>query len=391
MRILHCLRAPVGGLFRHVVDLARAQAALGHDVGLIVDSMVSDPLTEQRLASSASHLSLGIARVAMTRLPSVCDVWAHRCITAHAGHLSLDVLHGHGAKGGAFARLAGRALKARKLPVTTFYTPHGGTLNYPPRSLEGRFFLGLEALLDPLTDGLIFESGFAAKTYNERLGTGTAPRRIVHNGLRPNDFEPIVLSKTATDFLYIGELRALKGVDVLLSALAQLNADRAVPVTATLVGAGPDAASLQHLAVQLGLGDVVWFAGAMHASTAFTLGRTLVVPSRKESFPYIVLEAAAAAKPLIATCVGGIPEILSGSDTPMIPADDVCALALAMADVTRDPELAQARALRLNQVVRAKFTVAQMTSEIVAFYAEAQMRAAQQRSPMSAAIPHQHA
>jgi hypothetical protein len=52
-RILHCLRAPVGGLFRHVVDLSAAQAARGHAVGLIMDSTTADRLTEERLARLA--------------------------------------------------------------------------------------------------------------------------------------------------------------------------------------------------------------------------------------------------------------------------------------------------------------------------------------------------
>ncbi len=371
MRIIHCLRAPVGGLFRHVLDLAHAQAASGHDVGVIADSQAADPLTEQRFAAIAPLLSLGVKRVAMRRLPSPSDFWAHRAITAHCHDLALDVLHGHGAKGGAYARLAGRALKARKQPVVTFYTPHGGTLNYPAQSWEGRFYLGLEKLLDPLTDGLIFESGFAAKTYGERLGAGYAPRRIIHNGLQARDFFAHVPAADASDFLYVGELRALKGVDLLLHALARINAARAVPLTATLVGAGPDATSLQHLSHELGLDPVVRFAGALPVSSAFPLGRALVVPSRKESFPYIVLEAAAAALPLIATNVGGIPEILADTDTPMIAPDDVAALASRLTEVASDPDLAHRRARTLNQAVMARFSVTHMTAEIVGFYADA--------------------
>ena len=60
MRIVHCFRAPVGGLFRHVLDLAGAQAALGHDVGLIAGTTATDELTAKRLAAIAPQLSLGI-------------------------------------------------------------------------------------------------------------------------------------------------------------------------------------------------------------------------------------------------------------------------------------------------------------------------------------------
>ena len=60
LRIIHCFRAPVGGLFRHVLDLSGEQAERGHDVGYVLDSTVSDPLTEQRLAKAATHLKLGV-------------------------------------------------------------------------------------------------------------------------------------------------------------------------------------------------------------------------------------------------------------------------------------------------------------------------------------------
>ena len=373
MRIIHCLRAPVGGLFRHVLDLAAAQGELGHHVGIIADSQAADALTEDRLSAIAPKLALGLHRVAMARAPGPSDFKAHRAITAIARPLNLDILHGHGAKGGAYARLAGRALKARlngqAQTVKAFYTPHGGTLNYAPTSLEGRIFIQLEKVLDRLTDGLIFESTFAARLYGERIATGNAPRRIIHNGLQPSDFTPVTPTAAATDFLYIGELRELKGIDVLLRALALLNKDRATPYTATLVGSGPDATALKALTNDLGLSSAVSFPGAMPAGSAFPLGRTLIVPSRKESFPYIVLEAAAAGMPLISTNVGGIPEIVETTDTALIPADDVPALAAAMTALVNNPIKAQARAARLKIAVSIRFTVQHMTANVLDFYA----------------------
>ena len=91
----------------------------------------------------------------------------------------------------------------------------------------------------------------------------------------------------------------------------------------------------------------------MPAREAFRLGRALVVPSRAESFPYIVLEAAAAGLPMLATDVGGIPEIVAGTDTALLPPEDDVALAEAMLRVLDDPAAAQARAAarRLQQAV----------------------------------------
>ncbi len=120
----------------------------------------------------------------------------------------------------------------------------------------------------------------------------------------------------ATDILFVGELRKIKGVDILLYALAELKLGG--PVTATIVGSGPDAERLKAMASALGLDGLVTFAGALPVREAFSLGRVKVVPSLAESFPYVVLDATAAGMPLIATNVGGIPEIVADTDTVLI-------------------------------------------------------------------------
>lgn len=368
LRIIHCLRAPVGGLFRHVLDLSGAQAERGHDVGYVIDSTVADAQTEERLAKIAGHLRLGITRVPMGRLPGPRDLktaWAI-CDAVRAMHA--DVLHGHGAKGGAFARLAARDLRRAGAHVATFYTPHGGSLHYSPTSPQGFVYTLIEKLLARYTDGLIFESDFIRRVYDRRIGALRVPRRVIPNALQPGDFTPHRPDRDAADFLFIGELRQLKGVDVLLQALARIAAVQ--PVRAVIVGAGPDAERFKSLASKLRLGELATFPGPMPAQKAFALGRCLVVPSRAESMPYVVLEAAAAQVPLIATSVGGIPEIVNGSDTPLIAPADVDALADAMRAFLNAPEDAKQRAERLKALVAERFTVARAADEVLAFYAD---------------------
>ena len=113
----------------------------------------------------------------------------------------------------------------------------------------------------------------------------------------------------ATDLVFMGELRLLKGIDVLIDAIAQLRSSGR-SVTATLVGDGPDRDAFQR-AGRAGSAstDAVRFCRPCRRAQALALGRIMVVPSRAESLPYVVLEAAAAGMPLIATNVGGIPEI----------------------------------------------------------------------------------
>ena len=368
LRIIHCFRAPVGGLFRHVLDLSGEQAARGHDVGYIVDSTVADPLTEGRLAQAAEHLRLGITRIPMGRLPGPRDLATSRAVRDAARSLRADVLHGHGAKGGAYARLAGRDLRADGRNVATFYTPHGGSLHYPLASPQGLAYTGIERFLARYTDGLIFESDFIRRVYDSRVGAGRVAARVVPNALQPGDFTAHKPNPDAADFLFIGELRQLKGVDVLLRALAEIAAR--FPVRAVIVGAGPDADAFRSLAEDLRIGSLVDFPGAMPARTAFPLGRCLVVPSRAESMPYIVLEAAAAGMPMLATDVGGIPEIVNGTDTPLLPAGDVGVLAQAMQAFLDAPEAAKARATRLQAAVAERFTVERAAGEVLAFYAE---------------------
>jgi glycosyltransferase involved in cell wall biosynthesis len=102
------------------------------------------------------------------------------------------------------------------------------------------------------------------------------------------------------------------------------------------------------------------------AREAFRTGRVLVVPSRAESLPYIVLEAAAASMPLVATNVGGIPEIFGPESPALVPPGDTAALAAAMLAAFAGE--AAARTARLHARVAAEFTVGTMTDQILAAY-----------------------
>lgn len=366
-RILHCLRAPVGGLFRHVRDLGIAQEKLGHQVGIICDSNTADGLTEDHLANLAPQLRLGVHRTSMSRNIGLADVFAYRAVRDLAKELDVNVLHGHGAKGGAYARLAGKALASSKPGLTCAYTPHGGSLHYHPTSPKGRIYMAAERYLARHTDVIIFESAYSSHMFDDKVGKPPNRTIIIPNGVQPQEFEPVETEQSATDFVFVGELRHLKGVDLLLQALAILRRD--VVASATIVGDGPDAQEFKALSHELGLADLVTFPGAMPArEAAFKRGRALVMPSRAESFPYIVLEAAAAAMPLIASNVGGIPEIVAGTDMELIAPDNPSALAKALKAFLTDPAAAADKAQRLRARIAEKFTVAAMTDAICSAY-----------------------
>lgn len=366
MRILHCLRAPVGGLFRHVRDLATEQAARGHAVAVVCDAAAADDLTEERLLALSPHLSLGLVRTPMSRDIGMSDVGAYRAVRRFAADNRIDILHGHGAKGGAYARLAARALRRTGGHAACLYTPHGGSLHYHPSSLRGRIYMALEQRLAAYTQGIVFESAYARRIYAAQVGVPACRTRVIANGLQEREFDPVAPAADAADFLFVGELRQLKGVDVLIEAVASLTETGRASVA--IVGQGPDESRCRARIAALGLDSRISLLGAMPAREAFRRGRCLLVPSRAESLPYIVLEAAAAELPVIATNVGGIPEIVAGSDTALIPPGDVDALGAAMHAFLADEAAARARARRLRTAVRERFSLDVMTTGVLALY-----------------------
>jgi glycosyltransferase involved in cell wall biosynthesis len=136
-----------------------------------------------------------------------------------------------------------------------------------------------------------------------------------------------------------------------------------------LVGAGPDKAFFESKAKELGLeARLSWYA-PMPAREAFALGRCLVMPSYKESLPYVALEAAAARVPMIATRVGGMAEIFGAEAARLVPAGDVAALSAAMKkNLSCRQDEAAAEAARLQEHVRATFSLKAMAEGVAQVY-----------------------
>ncbi len=369
LRILHVLRAPVGGLFRHVFDLSTAQIARGHKVGLIVDSLTGGDMARSQLAALRPNLALGLARIPIRRLPHPSDWRAARVINARIAEIAPDVVHGHGSKGGVFAR-CGRLFDDRGDDIRV-YTPHGGSLNYRPGTLSHRGFMAIEALLAARTDALLFESAFIARRFETRVGTPDTLARVIRNGVTPAEFTPVTPRADAADLLFVGELRTAKGIDTLIDALAVLARQGLTPHTA-IIGDGPDRQLLIERARRAGVSERLIFGPPRPAREAFACGRALVVPSRAESLPYIVLEAAGAGLPMVATNVGGVGEIYGPYANRLIPADDPEALAQALRRLLTQPSHAQrADSQALAEYVGSHFTVARMADEILQSYRDA--------------------
>lgn len=368
LKILHVLRAPLGGLFRHVLDVAQGQAARGHRVGLIVDSITGGARADALLAQLAPKMALNIARVPIARQLGFGDIGALQFVAQRIAAIEPDVVHGHGAKGAALARLAPRGEA-----TISAYTPHGGSLVYAPGTAVGGFYRVLERLLNTRTDLFLFESEYIAQMFREKIGPPHGLVRVVRNGVGDTDFVPVKPQPDAADIVCVGELRSVKAIDVLIEALAMLR-HYGRRFTVAIAGDGPQREELVALTQRFGLDDQIRFIGFLPAREAFAMGKLLVVCSRAESLPYIVLEAAAAAMPIVSTRVGGIAEIFGPEAERLIPADDMTALAHAITGALDDPAQLHALAQRLHARVRDEFTVDKMVDCGVAAYREALAR-----------------
>lgn len=372
LRVIHILRSPVGGLFRHVRDLAHGQAALGHAVGIIADATTGGERADEMLAEIAPALSLGVHRLAMRRNPHPSDLLVQRQINRIAAKADAQILHGHGSKGGLYARLPRLAPLPGRPKRLSVYTPHGGSLHFTPGTSGHMAFTLAERVLERGTDLFLFESGFAQTRYEAMIRRTKRLARIVYNGLHGEEFMPVAPLPDATDLLFVGELRLLKGIDTLIEASMLIADATGRQPSLTLVGAGPDTQSLQDLVAARGIAESVHFPGPMPARDAFRLGRLMVVPSRMESFPYVVLEAAAAGMPLVATNVGGIPEIFGPDANRLVPPDQPAALAGAIRRAQADV-IARETSLKasLRARVHENFTVDAMVEAVVGAYRDA--------------------
>jgi glycosyltransferase involved in cell wall biosynthesis len=359
MKIVHVFRAPIGGLFRHVSDLARGQSELGHEIGIICDSTTGGDHAIKLLNQLKPYCALGIERRPISRLPGLGDLAGARQVMDVAKMWHPEVLHGHGAKGGAYARLAGW-----RLGIKSFYTPHGGSLHHKASPLLQPVYDAAEKFFRRIGTGICFVCDYERKRFDATYGIKGKPNIVTFNGLWDEEFTPAKPAADAKDFLFVGEMRDFKGVDILLRALAQIpNA------TATLVGDGPSMDEYKALTKELGIQNRTDFKGRLPMVEAVKFGRIMVLPSRFESFPYVVLETAAAGLPLITSNVGGIAEVVPRHllCEPLTPDE----LAKRMTALLNDPEKTKSEGEAYTAHIRKTCSAQEMSRKISDFYVSA--------------------
>ncbi|MEM6383752.1 MAG: glycosyltransferase [Pseudomonadota bacterium] len=366
LRVLLITRAPVGGLWRHILDLTDGLLERGFELGIVVDSLRATDYVRETLERFAPRLSLGVHLLDIPRLPGSSDFSGIRACRKIVHELKPDIVHGHSAKGGLYARMG-----AWRRPAKAFYTPHGGSLHYTWDAMPGALYLLGEKFLLPLCDQFLFESRYSELGYATKIGAPTGRSRVIFNGLGQKEFagKPLTLTNPQYDFAFVGEMRAIKGVDLLLQALTIVRSPDDRPARVLMLGDGPMLDHYRSLAERLGVDHQVDFVGRRPVREAFEATNTIVVPSRAESLPYIVMEAIAAGKRVVATNVGGIGEIFGPTRTELIEPESAYALAEAMRADLLPLDEARHNALQARyEHVATNFHVDRMVDQIAQSY-----------------------
>ncbi len=138
-----------------------------------------------------------------------------------------------------------------------------------------------------------------------------------------------------------------------------------------IAGGGPDEEKIRQQIVDLGLSHRVEMVGVKPAREVFEQARAVIVPSLAESLPYVVLEAAAAQKPVLATNVGGISEIFGPTSGALLPAKNVEALKTAMQNNIAHPDKAKKEMQTRLKWIKETFSTEKMVNGIESVYQNA--------------------
>jgi len=337
MKVLHVLApATFGGLERVVHALATGQQQRGVDVHVLVllETGAPAPLIVQQLQERGVSVDSIVlpGRAYWTQL----RLMRRYCVT-----LAPDVIHTHGYLPDVLSTLLIPRLVAAR--VSTVH----GFIGSTPR---GRLYEWLQCRAYRWIDAVAVSKKLAAD-----LAERGVPARRVHfiaNGAasidapfsRADARARLDVPPTAFSIGWVGRVSREKGLDVLVDALPSLTD---LPVQLTVIGDGPERRALEARAYQGASGARITWAGVIpDAARLLSAFDVIVISSRTEGTPMILLESMALAVPIVSTAVGGIPDVVSSAEAILVPSNDPVALAAAIRSVHDQPEKAEQRARR---------------------------------------------
>ena len=351
--------AEFGGLERVVQLLGQGLRGLGHDVHVV--AVVVDPrgieafLAPLQDAGVHTHTIVVPGRSYLRERAAIRDLCRRLCP---------DVVHTHGYRPDVLD-----AGVAQRLGIPVVTTVHGftggGWKNRLYEWLQCRAFRGFDAVVSvsrPLVDRLRSAGIAMSRLHEVRNAWSPAQPLLGRDAAR----RALGLPLAGFAIGWLGRLSHEKGPDILVGALPYL---QDLPLFASVVGDGGMRASLQAQARDLRLnGRIRWQGVVPDGARVLTAFDVCVLSSRTEGTPMALFEAMAAGVPVVATAVGGVPDVISSREAVLIPPNDPAALAGAIRGVYRDPAAARERARAAQTRVERDFSVAPWLERYEAIY-----------------------
>jgi len=291
-----------------------------------------------------------------------------------------DILHTHTAKAGAIGRAAA-ILAGDARPRIVVHTFHGHVLRGYFGPLRTLAFRELERILAKVSTALIAVS---PQVRDDLVELGVAPREkfaVVRLGIALDDrVKPGLDGRAETRRVlgiaperfavgWLGRMTGIKRTDDVLLAFRELR-ERGVDAVLCMVGGGPDSELVERRASELGVIRNTFFLGYQEEVARFySAFDALVLPSTNEGTPVTAMEALAAGRPVVATRVGGVPDVVrEGTDGFLVEAGDVDALAERLERLAGDPGLRERMGQAGRERVLPRYAVDRLVDDIDRLY-----------------------
>lgn len=373
--ILLVVGDPTGGIRRHVHSIIKGIDKATFKISYVYDDSVADSAFYKEINVLTSNL-VGKMALKVHKSPHPTDViniyqLRHFVISQH-----VDIIHGHGAKAGLYARVVGLMTG-----IPSVYTPHGGVTHDMFSRWAGWVYQTIERILAPLTGQFIFESQYTANAMAKRLGYVPKNAVVNNNGVEllsasaslVEDAKNIMLEIDGGSILrfgVFGMLREQKGQSVAISALKILK-QRNLSVSLHLFGDGPAKELLKQKSLDDGVSDAVFFHGDTSPVEPWMCAvDVIVIPSLFESFGYVAVEAMMLQRPIIASMVGGLKDILTDDTAILVPSKDPVLLSDAMCCCLNERANLQLMSQRAQSRAQSRFTLIAMINGVQTVYSK---------------------
>ncbi len=371
----------MGGPALHVSYLSAGLRERGYETILVAGNVGQG---EQSMAYVADDLGVPVVTIPHLHreISPVRDLLATIRLARIIRTERPAILHTHTAKAGAVGRVAA-LLAGRRRPPIIVHTFHGHVL----RGYFGRFWTGvfrlLERVLARITDVLVAVS---PEVRDELVAFGVAPAtkfRVIRLGIELDErLSPDGTARAETRRVmgvaderfvvgWIGRMTAVKRTDVVLESFRRLR-DEGVDAVLCLVGDGPDRHSVENLAGGLGIMRDSLFPGYQEdVGPFFAAFDVFVLPSGNEGTPVTAIEALASGCPVVATRVGGVPDVVTdGEDGFLVDPGDVEGLAASLARLANDPALRARMGGAGRERMRSRYAVDRLIDDVDRLYGE---------------------